>query len=73
MIDIKSIKEGDKVHSRIEDNDPYELCIFKEVIENSNFAKVVIYCDNDWADYQNYPPVVRYINNLHLGWNVDED
>jgi len=71
MIDITTIKEGDKVHSRTDGN--YEIGVFIEIIEKSNFAKVVINCENNWADYKDFPSAVRYINNLHLGWNVDED
>jgi len=75
MINIKTIKEGNKVHYRTKyNNGSYALGIVKEIPENSkSHVRVVFHCNNDWADYKSYTAALTHVNNLHLGWNVDED
>lgn len=77
MIDINSVKIGDKVHYRckyfnkitkkIEVSYIFENGIIKEIIA-SDFVRVVYNCNDKWEDYLLYTSLLTETEDLYLGW-----
>lgn len=72
MIDISTIKIGDKVHYI-----PFEGCdesliengIVKEIPEHTfDSVRVVYKCNSDWKRFMDYTSALTNIRNLEKGW-----
>jgi hypothetical protein len=72
MINLATIKIGDKVHYQPEyykDNDKYENGIVKSVGDNAIDSVFVVYnCGGEWNNYQNYTAALTNVRDLYTGW-----
>ncbi len=79
MIDIATLRVGDKVHYQPEHygKDRWENGMIKEVPDfvtdettptGYNSVRVVYNCAGDWKNFKDYTSALTNINQLELGW-----
>ena len=72
MIDISTLKIGDRVHYKpFEgcDQSQYENGVVKEIPEHTNAeVRVVYHCAGEWDNFMNYTSQLTPVNKLELGW-----
>lgn len=72
MIDIATLKIGDKVHYQPKHygSEKWENGIVKEIPEHSlDSVRVVYNCAGDWKNYQNYTSALTCAIDLNQGWS----
>lgn len=70
MIDLATIRVGDKVHYRPAHykNDEFENGIVKEVPSCGKGLRVVYHCDGNWERFEDYTSAMTRLEDLKLGW-----
>ncbi len=69
MIDISTLKVGDRVNHIGHEGATPENGMVKEIPEHTNTeVRVVYHCAGEWDNFMNYTSQLTPINKLELGW-----
>ena len=69
MIDISTLKVGDRVNYIGHEGATPENGMVKEIPNHTNTeVRVVYYCAGEWDNFMNYTSQLTPINKLELGW-----
>lgn len=69
MIDISTLKIGDKVHYISFDGATPENGMVKEIPDHTNTqVRVVYHCAGEWDKFMDYTSQLTPINKLEMGW-----
>ena len=69
MVDIASLKLGDKVHYIGFEGDEPQNGVVKSIPEDEfNFVFVVYHCAGEWDNYANYTAQRTNVKELYPGW-----
>ena len=72
MIDIDTIKVGDKVYYQpdyYKKDGKFENGIVKSIPSCRVAVRVVYHCNDDWDNYMDYTAALTDVKDLYIGWN----